>query len=183
MVNVGGRGCTTISEGVNMVTSVIRDVCRMRPAVSTGRDRLKPSPSALSRRIMLAPIPACRARDHFTQANMPLNYSALGLRDRGWRISRYRRKALLRRLTKMKRKSLQGSLCAVARALDVIGDWWSLLIIANSALGIAVQHQPVGAHFPAFQPVQEAHAEQIGLHLSVRHHQRRHRTLDKLADC
>jgi DNA-binding HxlR family transcriptional regulator len=29
---------------------------------------------------------------------------------------------------KMKRKSLQGSLGPVARALDVIGDWWSLLI-------------------------------------------------------
>jgi hypothetical protein len=41
-------------------------------------------------------------------------------------------------------------------------------------LGIAVQHQPVGADFPAFQPIQKAHAEQIGLHLSVRHHQRRH---------
>jgi len=27
----------------------------------------------------------------------------------------------------MKRKSLQGSVCAVARALDVIGDWWSLV--------------------------------------------------------
>jgi DNA-binding HxlR family transcriptional regulator len=37
-------------------------------------------------------------------------------------------KALLRKLMKMKRKSLQGSLGPVARALDVIGDWWSLLI-------------------------------------------------------
>ena len=43
--------------------------------------------------------------------------------------------ALLRRLTKMKRKSLQGSLCPVARALDVIGDWWSLLIIYETIAG------------------------------------------------
>ncbi len=48
--------------------------------------------------------------------------------------------------------------------------------------GIAAQHQPVGADFPTFQPVQKAHAEQIGSHLSVRHHQRRHGTLDELAD-
>jgi len=41
---------------------------------------------------MLAPIPAGRARDHFTRTNMSLNYSAIGLRDRGWQISRYRRK-------------------------------------------------------------------------------------------
>src|ERR1700730_12164919 len=40
----------------------------------------------------------------------------------------------------------------------------------------------IGAHFPAFQPIEETHAEQIGLHLSVRHHQRRHRTLDQSAD-
>ena len=35
----------------------------------------------------------------------------------------------------MKRKSLQGSLCPVARALDVIGDWWSLLIIYETIAG------------------------------------------------
>jgi DNA-binding HxlR family transcriptional regulator len=35
----------------------------------------------------------------------------------------------------MKRKSLQGSVCAVARALDVIGDWWSLLIIYEVVAG------------------------------------------------
>jgi len=35
----------------------------------------------------------------------------------------------------MKRKSLQGSVCAVARALDVIGDWWSLLIIYEAIAG------------------------------------------------
>src|SRR5665213_91308 len=48
--------------------------------------------------------------------------------------------------------------------------------------GIAVQHQSIGMHFPAFQPIQEAHAEQIGLHLSARHHQRRHRPLHEPAD-
>src|SRR5260370_13645422 len=37
--------------------------------------------------------------------------------------------------TKMKRKSLQGSVCAVAKALDVIGDWWSLLIISEVIAG------------------------------------------------
>ena len=40
-----------------------------------------------------------------------------------------------RRLTKMKRKNLQGSLCAVARALNVVGDWWSLLIIYEVIAG------------------------------------------------
>jgi len=38
---------------------------------------------------MLALIPAGRARDHFTQTNMFLNYSAIGLRDRSWQIRRY----------------------------------------------------------------------------------------------
>jgi len=37
--------------------------------------------------------------------------------------------------TKMKRKSLQRSVCAVARALDVIGDWWSLLTIYKAIAG------------------------------------------------
>lgn len=35
----------------------------------------------------------------------------------------------------MKRKSLQGDLCPIARTLDVIGDWWSLLIIRDALLG------------------------------------------------
>jgi DNA-binding HxlR family transcriptional regulator len=35
----------------------------------------------------------------------------------------------------VKRKSLQGSPCAVARAPDVIGDWWSLLIIYEAIAG------------------------------------------------
>jgi DNA-binding HxlR family transcriptional regulator len=36
----------------------------------------------------------------------------------------------------MKRKSLEGNLCAIARALDAIGDWWSLLIIRDATAGI-----------------------------------------------
>src|SRR5258708_26231422 len=47
----------------------------------------------------------------------------------------HRRKHCFEGLTKMKRKSLQGSVCAVARALDVIGDWWSLLIIYEAIAG------------------------------------------------
>jgi DNA-binding HxlR family transcriptional regulator len=35
----------------------------------------------------------------------------------------------------MKRKSLQGDVCPVARALDVIGDWWSLLIVRDTMMG------------------------------------------------
>ena len=36
----------------------------------------------------------------------------------------------------MRRKSLGSSACAVARSLDVIGDWWSLLILRNVLAGI-----------------------------------------------
>lgn len=35
----------------------------------------------------------------------------------------------------MKRKSLQGDICPIARTLDVIGDWWSLLIIRDALMG------------------------------------------------
>ena len=35
----------------------------------------------------------------------------------------------------MKRTSLAGDSCPVARALDVFGDWWSLLIIRDASLG------------------------------------------------
>ena len=35
----------------------------------------------------------------------------------------------------MKRKSLQGDLCPIARSLDAIGDWWSLLIVRDALLG------------------------------------------------
>jgi len=35
----------------------------------------------------------------------------------------------------VKRKSLQGDLCPIARTLDVIGDWWSLLIVRDALMG------------------------------------------------
>ncbi len=35
----------------------------------------------------------------------------------------------------MKRKSFESDPCPIARALDVIGDWWSLLIIRDALLG------------------------------------------------
>jgi DNA-binding HxlR family transcriptional regulator len=35
----------------------------------------------------------------------------------------------------MKRKSLETSDCPIARTLDVIGDWWSLLIVRDAFLG------------------------------------------------
>ena len=36
----------------------------------------------------------------------------------------------------VKRTSLEGDSCPVARALDAIGDWWSLLIIREAFLGL-----------------------------------------------
>ncbi|MGQ8708444.1 winged helix-turn-helix transcriptional regulator [Serratia sp. TSA_198.1] len=36
----------------------------------------------------------------------------------------------------MKRKSLEDAQCPVARTLDVIGDWWSLLIVRDAFDGI-----------------------------------------------
>lgn len=35
----------------------------------------------------------------------------------------------------MRRKSLTGASCPVARSLDVIGDWWSLLIVRDAIRG------------------------------------------------
>ena len=35
----------------------------------------------------------------------------------------------------MKRKSLEGDVCPIARTLDAIGDWWSLLIIRDALMG------------------------------------------------
>jgi DNA-binding HxlR family transcriptional regulator len=35
----------------------------------------------------------------------------------------------------VKRTSFEGDACPIARALDVIGDWWSLLIIRDALLG------------------------------------------------
>jgi DNA-binding HxlR family transcriptional regulator len=36
----------------------------------------------------------------------------------------------------VKRTSFEGDGCPVARALDVIGDWWTLLIIREAMLGL-----------------------------------------------
>ncbi|RKH15802.1 transcriptional regulator [Corallococcus sp. CA047B] len=36
----------------------------------------------------------------------------------------------------MKRTSMEGAACPVARSLDVIGDWWSMLIIRDAQLGL-----------------------------------------------
>lgn len=36
----------------------------------------------------------------------------------------------------MKRTRLEGSTCPVARSLDIIGDWWSLLIIRDALRGL-----------------------------------------------
>lgn len=36
----------------------------------------------------------------------------------------------------MRRTSLEGADCPIARSLDVIGDWWSLLIIRDAMLGV-----------------------------------------------
>lgn len=36
----------------------------------------------------------------------------------------------------MRRKSLEDANCPVARSLDVIGDWWSLLIVRDALNGI-----------------------------------------------
>lgn len=36
----------------------------------------------------------------------------------------------------MKRKSLEDASCPVARTLDVIGDWWSLLIVRDAFDGV-----------------------------------------------
>ena len=35
----------------------------------------------------------------------------------------------------MRRKSLTGAACPIARTLDVIGDWWSLLIVRDALRG------------------------------------------------
>ena len=35
----------------------------------------------------------------------------------------------------MKRRSLQGDSCPIARSLDTIGDWWSLLIVREALMG------------------------------------------------
>src|SRR4051812_7447194 len=35
----------------------------------------------------------------------------------------------------MKRTSLKGASCPIARSLDVVGDWWSLLLVRDAFLG------------------------------------------------
>ncbi len=36
----------------------------------------------------------------------------------------------------MKHKSNQDSVCPIARSLDVVGEWWSLLIVRDAMLGV-----------------------------------------------
>ena len=36
----------------------------------------------------------------------------------------------------MKRTRLEESTCPVARSLDIVGDWWSLLIVRDALRGI-----------------------------------------------
>ena len=36
----------------------------------------------------------------------------------------------------MKRTRLEASTCPVARSLDVVGDWWSLLIVRDALRGM-----------------------------------------------
>src|SRR4051812_14781635 len=36
----------------------------------------------------------------------------------------------------MKRTSMEGAVCPVARSLDVIGDWWSMLIVRDAQAGL-----------------------------------------------
>jgi DNA-binding HxlR family transcriptional regulator len=38
-------------------------------------------------------------------------------------------------IAKMKRTSLEGDGCPIARSLDAIGDWWSMLIIRDALIG------------------------------------------------
>jgi len=38
----------------------------------------------------------------------------------------------------VKRTRLEESTCPVARSLDIIGDWWSLLIVRDARYGVAV---------------------------------------------
>src|SRR5258706_4790078 len=42
----------------------------------------------------------------------------------------------IRRIAMVKRTSFEKAECPIARSLDAIGDWWSLLIIRDAFLGI-----------------------------------------------
>jgi DNA-binding HxlR family transcriptional regulator len=37
---------------------------------------------------------------------------------------------------RMKHKSNQESVCPIARSMDVVGEWWSLLIVRDAMLGV-----------------------------------------------
>jgi len=36
----------------------------------------------------------------------------------------------------MRRKSFEGDACPIARSLDVVGDWWTLLIVREALAGV-----------------------------------------------
>jgi DNA-binding HxlR family transcriptional regulator len=36
----------------------------------------------------------------------------------------------------MKRTSMEGNVCTVARSLDILGDWWTLLIVRDALAGL-----------------------------------------------
>src|SRR3984893_15103955 len=42
----------------------------------------------------------------------------------------------IRRIEMVKRTSFEQEECPIARSLDALGDWWSLLIIRDAFLGI-----------------------------------------------
>jgi streptomycin 3"-adenylyltransferase len=37
----------------------------------------------------------------------------------------------------MRRKNLEDAICPIARALDVVGDWWTLLIVRDAFAGVS----------------------------------------------
>jgi len=43
----------------------------------------------------------------------------------------------------LRRKSFEGDACPIARSLDVVGDWWTLLIVREALAGVT--------RFSAFQ--------------------------------
>src|SRR3954451_2020980 len=50
-------------------------------------------------------------------------------------VMRARRIARALEAIEVKRTSLEGDACPIARSLDAIGDWWSMLIIRDAVLG------------------------------------------------
>jgi DNA-binding HxlR family transcriptional regulator len=51
------------------------------------------------------------------------------------RVKKTRQIKSPKEIAMVKRTSLAGATCPVARSLDVIGDWWSLLIIRDASIG------------------------------------------------